>query len=131
MNNIKLTKLRKFNMNYSSMNEHVCPKIWEEEFFFDFIEQELQFETPLESMDRNAFQRKKYTLINKLVNDLYEYKNSKDHFSLISNMIILSLTSFEEWFPFDVFTEEEDEFEDLYKENDCDFKDILKLELYS
>ena len=118
-------------MNYSSINEHICPKIWEEEFFFDFIEQELQFETPLESMDRNAFQRKKYTLINKLVNDLYEYKNSKEHFSLISNMIILSLTSFEEWFPFDVFTEEEDEFEDLYKENDCDFKDILRLELYS
>jgi hypothetical protein len=46
-------------------------------------------------------------------------------------MIILSLTSFEEWFPFDVFTEEEDEFEDLYKDTDCDFKDILRQELYS
>ena len=118
-------------MNYSSIDEHICPKLAEEEFFFDFIENELQFETPLELMDRNVFQRKKYNLINKLVKDMYEHKNSRNHYSLISNMIILSLTSFEEWFPFDVFTEEKEEHEDLYKESDCDFKDILRLELYS
>jgi hypothetical protein len=114
-------------MNYLNVNDPIS----EENFFFDFIESELQFETPLELMDRNLFQRKKYNLINKLVKDLYDHKNSRDHYNLISNMIILSLTSFEEWFPFDVFTEKEDEFEDLYKETDCDFKDILRQELYS
>jgi len=114
-------------MNYSSVYDPIS----EEEFFYNFIESELQFETPLETIDRNVFQRKKYSLINKLVKDLCDHKNSRDHYSLISNMIILSLTSFEEWFPFDVFTEEEDEFEDLYKETDCDFKDILRQELYS
>jgi hypothetical protein len=114
-------------MNYSSVNDPTTEEI----FFFDFIESELQFETPLELMDRTVFQRKKYNLINKLVKDLYDHKNSRDHYSLISNMIILSFTSFEEWFPFDVFTEEEDEFEDLYKDTDCDFKDILRQELYS
>ncbi len=113
-------------MNYSSVNDPIS----EENFFFDFIENQLQFETPLELMDKNMFQRKKFNLINKLVKDMCENKNSRNHYSLISNMIILSLTSFEEWFPFDIFAEEE-EHEDLHKESDCDFKDILRQELYS
>ena len=113
-------------MNYKSVNDPIS----EENFFFDFIEKELQFESPLELTNKEVFQRKKFNLIDKLVKDMYQYKNSREHYSLISNMIILSLTSFEEWFPFDIFTEEEDEFEDLYKENDCDFKDILMQELY-
>ncbi len=48
-------------MNYSSIEDHICPKIAEEAFFFNFIENELQFETPLEMMDRNTFQKKKFS----------------------------------------------------------------------
>ena len=98
-------------------------KIEEEDLFCDFIEKELQ---ALKTNNKKELQRKKFTMINGLINNLYEHKNSREHFNRISNQVILLLNVSESNNPLDIFfTEEEDNLKDA---NDI-FGDILKSEL--
>ncbi|MBN1801161.1 MAG: hypothetical protein JW891_06610, partial [Candidatus Lokiarchaeota archaeon] len=69
--------------------------------------------------EKRELQKKKFNIINNLINDLYNHKNSREHFKLISNQIILLLTLTNQKRGFDLFFDdnEKEEFED---------KEILK-----
>ena len=95
---------------------------FEEELFYEFIENDLE---PLRISSKYELQRKKFQLINKLIDDLFHHKNSRDHYNLISNQLILLLTLSNEENPFDVFFFEE---EDHVKEVSDIYTDILKSE---
>ncbi|MFX1397566.1 MAG: hypothetical protein ACFFAS_11050 [Promethearchaeota archaeon] len=97
----------------------------DEDIFYYFLENELK---ELITNEKKELQRKKFSIINKLISDLYNNKNSKEHFKLISNQIILLLTLTNEKDGFDIFYDE-DENEKIIKKNRTIFGDILKGEL--
>ncbi|MFX1419933.1 MAG: hypothetical protein ACFE9N_13525 [Promethearchaeota archaeon] len=87
-----------------------------------FLENVLKPETPF---NKKIIQRKKFTLLSKLVTDLFDNKNSRVCFNNISNLIVLILNIYNEKFPIDNFS-----IEDGYskKEINSKCKDILKQE---
>ncbi len=95
----------------------------DEDIFYDFLEKELK---ELIKKEKRELQRMKFSIINNLINDLYKNKNSREHFKLISNQIILLLTLTNEKSGFDLF------FDEIEKEDVEDkevLKDMLKNEL--
>jgi len=95
----------------------------EEEFFYDFIEKDINH---LNNQDKMNLQKEKFKLISQLIEDLYQNKNSKDNFNRISNQLILLLTLSHQKKPFDIYFEEET---DHLKNASDIFGDILKSEL--
>ena len=88
------------------------------------LERTLRFHD-LYNINKDIIQRCKFQLISELVNDLFKYKNCRDCFINISNLIILFLTIFEKDSPFDTYSGYEEE--DLI-DNSADFRNILKEE---
>ena len=68
------------------------------------LEKILRFQE-LDQLDNKNIQRCKYNLISELVSTLFTYKNCKDCYINISNLIILFLTAFEKNNPIDIYTE--------------------------
>ncbi|MFX1383118.1 MAG: hypothetical protein ACFFBP_11810 [Promethearchaeota archaeon] len=95
----------------------------EEEYFYEFIENDIN---KLNKQNEKDLQKKKFQLISKLIENLYQHKNSREHFNLISNQLILLLTLSHQKKPFDIFFEEE---EDYIKNASDIFGDILRSEL--
>ena len=82
----------------------------------------------LYKVDKKKVQKCKFNLISELVHALFKYKNCRDSFINISNLIILFLTVFEEDYPFDMYSGYEEN--DLVDEN-SECKHILKEEFNS
>ncbi|MHA1439733.1 MAG: hypothetical protein ACTSPD_19470 [Promethearchaeota archaeon] len=57
--------------------------------------------------DKSEFQKKKFNLISNLVSDLFDFKNSREHFSELSNLIVTSLISLNENSVIDIYSEDE------------------------
>ena len=95
----------------------------EEEYFYEFIEKDIN---NLNKQNEKELQKKKFKLISQLIEDLYKNKNSREHFNLISNQLILLLTLSNQKKPFDIFFEEA---EDHLKDASDIFGDILRSEL--
>ena len=79
----------------------------------------------LYKVDKKKVQKFKFNLISELVHALFKYKNCRDSFINISNLIILFLTVFEEDYPCDMDSGYEEN--DLIDEN-SEYKNILKEE---
>ena len=75
--------------------------------------------------NKKILQRKKFALLSKLVADLFDNKNSRVCFSNISNLIILILNIYNEKFPVDNYSLEE---ENSKNRINSEYKDILKQE---
>ena len=95
----------------------------EEEFFYDFIEKDLE---SIKFSNRKELQRRKFKMISKLVDDIYNSKNSRMRFNLISNQLVLLLSLSNEKNGLDIFFDDE---EDYIKDASDVFGDILKSEL--
>ncbi|MFX1410051.1 MAG: hypothetical protein ACFFA6_06845 [Promethearchaeota archaeon] len=80
---------------------------------------------PEESQNKRKIQRIKFRLISKLVADLFDYKDSKECFHNISNLIILVLSIYNDTFPVDNFSNNET---DLKEKPTAKHKSILKQE---
>jgi hypothetical protein len=72
--------------------------------------------------NKKEIQRKKFLLLSKLVADLFENKNSQVCFNNISSLIILILNIYNDKFPIDVYSREQE------TRNDSLHKQILKKE---
>ncbi len=97
----------------------------EEEYFYEFIEKEIN---SLNKKDKKELQKQKFELISKLIDQIYQHKNSREHFNLISNQLILLLTLSNQKKSFDIYSE--DEKDNLKNASDI-FGDILRSELAS
>ena len=86
------------------------------------LERTLRFHE-MYKINKDIIQRCKFQLISELVNDLFKYKNCRDCFINISNLIILFLTIFEKDSPFDMYSGYNEE--DLI-DHSADFRNILK-----
>ncbi|MGQ4873266.1 MAG: hypothetical protein ACP6IY_04245 [Promethearchaeia archaeon] len=75
----------------------------------------------IEKIDSKKFQKLKYDIINELVNELFKFKNSKEYYQIISNLIVISLTSAEKT-PVDIYFPEK---KNDRRKNDNSFKRIL------
>ena len=95
----------------------------EEEFYSNFLRKDL---VEIKSTKKKELQRRKFGMINKLANDIYESKNSRTRFNQISNQMLLLLNLSEEKTPLDIFFDEEEEY---IKDNSDVFRDILRSEL--
>ena len=51
----------------------------EEEYFYEFIENDIN---NLNKQEQKDLQKKKFKLISQLIEDLYQKKNSREHFNL-------------------------------------------------
>ena len=98
-------------------------KFEEEDIFCDFIEKDLQ---ALKTNNKKELHRKKFSMINGLINNLYDHKNSREHFNRISNQLILLLNVSDKNNPLDIFFDDE---EDHLKDKNSIFGDILRSEL--
>jgi hypothetical protein len=63
---------------------------------------------PAKSQNKRRIQRIKFRLLSKLVADLFDYKDSKECFHNISNLIILILNLYNKSFPIDNFQNREE-----------------------
>lgn len=63
---------------------------------------------PETAFNKKLQQKKKFILLSKLVADLFEKKNSRLCFNNISNLIILILNIYNEKFPVDIYSLEEE-----------------------
>lgn len=88
------------------------------------LERTLRFHE-IYKLNKKIVQKCKFQLISELVSDLFKYKNCRDCFINISNLIILFLTIFEKDSPFDIYTGYDEG--DLIDRN-ADFRNILKEE---
>jgi hypothetical protein len=75
--------------------------------------------------DKEKVQKFKFNLISELVSVLFNYKNRKDSYNDISNLIITFLTALDRNDPVDMFTEYH---EMKSKEIDFERKNVLKEE---
>ncbi len=78
--------------------------------------------------DLREAQRCKFRFLSYLVLKLFEYRGSKEAFTSVSNLIILSLTGFEEDYPVDLYSVNNDVYEDEFS-SEC--MDILRQEFNS
>ncbi|TFF93405.1 MAG: hypothetical protein EU544_05930 [Promethearchaeota archaeon] len=85
--------------------------------------EENTFEEKEKDVNREKMQKHKYNLLNKLVKDLFRYKDSPECYNTISNLIITSLTLLEENHPVDLFFGDNDG-----KSQDSDYEKLLKAE---
>ncbi len=103
----------------------MMPMVNEEEYFYEFIEKEI---SNINKQEQKSLQREKFKLISRLIDDLYQNKNSKEFFNQVSNQLILLLTLSNQKKPFDFCIEEN---KDHIKNNRNIFGKILKNELVS
>ncbi len=54
--------------------------------------------------DKYENDRKRFRILNNLVNDLFRFKNSRESYQTISNLIVTILLSFEENTPIDIYS---------------------------
>ncbi|MHA1272156.1 MAG: hypothetical protein ACTSQP_04940 [Promethearchaeota archaeon] len=94
--------------------------IYSDDYAMKTIEKVLSINN-IEKIDSKKFQKLKYDIINELVNELFKFKNSKEYYQIISNLIVISLTSAEKT-PIDIYFPEE---KNDRKKNDNSFKRIL------
>ena len=80
---------------------------------------------PETAFNKKQQQKKKFILLSKLVADLFERKNSRVCFNNISNLIILILNIYNEKFPVDIYSLEE---ETSTKKLSLKFKHLMKEE---
>jgi len=78
---------------------------------------------PENSFNKRYLQKRKFILLSKLVADLFERKDSRVCFKNISNLIILILNIYNEKFPVDIYSLEE---ENSAKKFNSQFKNIMK-----
>ncbi|MBD3214908.1 MAG: hypothetical protein GF311_20010 [Candidatus Lokiarchaeota archaeon] len=78
------------------------------------------------TQNKRIKQRKRFSLITKLVNDLFKYKERKGCYETISNLIVSTLISSDMDCPLDIYTCNNDEFEDI----DYECKKLLESELF-
>ena len=71
-------------------------------------------------------QKTKFELVSKLVHEIFRHKNSTKYFNSLSNLLILTLTSFNKDYPIDIFSEKP---EKSIIEDNFDLKRILRKEL--
>ena len=95
--------------------------------YWTLFEKNLKREEDL-SIDLRKEQRCKFRFISYLISKLFEYKNSKEAFISVSNLIILSLSGFEEEYPIDLYSVNNDVYEDEFS-SEC--MDILRQEFNS
>jgi hypothetical protein len=100
-------------------------KIFNENKYLKRLEKTLKFHE-LYKFDNKKIQKCKFKLISELVHDLFKYKNCRDCFINISNLIILFLTVFEKDSPFDIYSGYDDEFELI--DEDVEYRNILREE---
>ena len=77
----------------------------------------------LPKINKKKFERCKFEIITKLVNELFNHKNSKESYINISSLIVVFLNALEERYAIDQYSEF-NENENTNKENN--FKSILK-----
>ena len=88
------------------------------------LESSLRFHE-LCKLDKEKVQKYKFKLISELVNELFKYKNCRDCYVNISNLIVLFLTIFDKENPCDKYSESE---EDESIDEELEYKSILKEE---
>jgi hypothetical protein len=73
-----------------------------EDKYYSLLKMNNKFEKSTKK-ENIKYQKCKFELISELVSKLFKYKNSKDTFRNISNLIILSLTAFDNEYPVDIY----------------------------
>ena len=99
-------------------------KNFSEKKYLKKLENTLRFHE-LYKADKERVQKCKFKLISELVNELFKYKNCRDCYVNISNLIILFLTIFDKESPCDKYSESE---EDESIDENLEYKSILKEE---
>ncbi len=97
-------------------------KTTEMNLYCNLIENELIFEMPEELNDITKYQRKKFKLISELAAEMFKFKSSRECYITISNLMILILSSFEQSWPVDKYSEFDDSY---FKKHDAVFKSII------
>jgi len=80
---------------------------------------------PEKVSNKSTIQKKKFILLSKLIADLFKCTNSKECFTNISSFIILILNLYNEKFPADIYSSEENHAEKIV---DSKYKLLLKQE---
>ncbi len=84
----------------------------EDNYYIDFINLQRKILSSTNSYDKKeiqTIQKEKFRYITRLVGDLFDYKNSRKAYNTISNLIVTSLTSFDDKQPIDIFSGEKEE----------------------
>jgi hypothetical protein len=95
------------------------------EKIYSYTIMDIQIELSSAQNERTK-QRKRFSLITKLVNDLFKYKERKGCYETISNLIVSTLISSDMDCPLDIYSCKDDSFEDI----DYECKKILESELF-
>lgn len=99
-------------------------KKFSEKKYLKKLENTLRFHE-LYKVDMEKVQKCKFKLISELVNAMFKYKNCRDCYVSISNLIILFLNIFDKESPCDKYSESE---EDEILDEILEYKRILKEE---
>ncbi len=70
-------------------------ELYEEHNYIDFIDNHLNFQSQQIIFEKKELHKIKFQLLTKLVSNLYLYKNSREHYTTISNLIVLTLAAFD------------------------------------
>ena len=82
----------------------------EDNYYTDFIDLHRRILSSTNSYDKKevqTIQKEKFRYITRLVGDLFDHKNSQKAYNTISNLIVTSLTSFDDKDPIDIYSGEE------------------------
>lgn len=87
------------------MNSHEFLK---KNYYKEFLERQAPFANSDLSSDKQEIQKEKFQVISKLVSELFSARNDKEAYNAISGLIVLYLNSFDENYPMDVFSTDEE-----------------------
>jgi hypothetical protein len=79
----------------------------EDSYYKDFVELQRKFLSSKNSYDKKEIekiQKEKFKYITDLVGELFDHKNSSKAYNTISNLIVTSMTSFEDDLPADIYS---------------------------
>ena len=81
----------------------------EDSYYTEFVDLQRKFLSSTNSYDKKEIERiqkEKFKWITSLVGELFDHKNSRKAYNTISNLIVTSLTSFEDDLPVDIYSGE-------------------------
>ena len=109
----------------------------EDSYYNAFVDLQQKFLSSTNSCDKDEIkrnQKEKFKFITNLVGELFDHKNSRTAYNAISNLIVTSLTSFEDDLPADIYSgksseNKEDENRDVlvqeFKNQITEYKNLL------
>jgi hypothetical protein len=97
----------------------------EDNYYKDFCDLQSKIKSSKSSHDKREIketQKQKFQYITTLVDDLFDHKNSQKAYNTISNLIVTSLTSFDDNLPADLFSGKREQQKEIVEEKE---KDVL------